>query len=57
LSKGIKDHGHKEVVFCARQEEILPALLDLVRPGDLIITLGAGNIYREGDRFFERLGA
>ena len=56
LSKGIKDHGHKEVVFCARQEEILPALLDLVRPGDLIITLGAGNIYREGDRFFERLG-
>jgi len=57
LSKGIKDHGHKEVVFCARQEEILPALLDLVRPGDLIITLGAGNIYREGDRFFEKLGA
>ena len=57
LSKGIKDHGHKEVVFCARQEEILPALLDLVRPGDLIMTLGAGNIYREGDRLFEKLGA
>ena len=57
LSKGIKDHGHKEVVFCERQEEILPALLDLVRPGDLIITLGAGNIYREGDRLFEKLGA
>jgi len=24
LSKGIKDHGHKEVVFCSRQEDILP---------------------------------
>jgi len=57
LSKGIKDHGHKEVVFCARQEEILPTVLDLVRPGDLIMTLGAGNIYREGDRLFEKLGA
>jgi len=56
LSKGIKDHGHKEVVFCARQEEILPTVLDLVRPGDLIMTLGAGNIYREGDRLFEELG-
>jgi len=57
LAQGIKDHGHKEVVFCARQEEILPTLLNLVRPGDLIMTLGAGNIYREGDRFFEKLVA
>jgi len=57
LAQGIKDHGHKEVVFCAPQEEILPALLDLVRAGDLIMTLGAGNIYREGDRLFEKLGA
>jgi len=56
LSKGIKDHGHKEVVFCSRQEDILPTVLDLVRPGDLIMTLGAGNIYREGDRLFEELG-
>ena len=54
--KGIKDHGHKEVVFCSRQEDILPAVLDLVRSGDLIMTLGAGNIYREGDRLFEELG-
>jgi UDP-N-acetylmuramate--alanine ligase len=56
LAQGIKDHGHKEVVFYAHQEEILPALLNLVRPGDLIMTLGAGNIYREGDRLFEKLG-
>ena len=57
LSQGIRDHGHKEVFFCPAQEEILPTLLGLVKPGDLLMTLGAGNIYREGDRLFEKLSA
>ncbi len=57
LAQAIKDHGHKEVIFCPGQEEIVPTLLGLVRPGDLVVTLGAGNIYRQGDRLFEKLGA
>ncbi|MBU1902305.1 MAG: UDP-N-acetylmuramate--L-alanine ligase [Proteobacteria bacterium] len=57
LSQCIKDHGHKEVVFCSRQEEVAPILLDLVQPDDLVMTLGAGNIYQEGERLFEMLSA
>ena len=55
LSQVIKDHGHKEVILCPVQEDIVPTLLGLVRRGDLIMTLGAGNIYREGERFLEEL--
>ena len=56
LAQGIKEHGHKEVIFCPQEEEVLPTLLSVIRPGDLVITLGAGNIYGVGDRLLERLG-
>ncbi len=57
LAQCVKDHGHKEVIYCARQEDIIPTLLGLARPGDLVMTLGAGDIHREGERLFEKLGA
>ena len=50
LSKGIKEHGHKEVVFCESQDQVLPMLLSVVRPGDVVMTLGAGDIYRTGEK-------
>jgi UDP-N-acetylmuramate--alanine ligase len=56
LAQGIKEHGHKEVIFCAREEDILTTILSLTRPGDLVITLGAGSIYKVGDRLLEKLG-
>jgi UDP-N-acetylmuramate--alanine ligase len=55
LAQGIKEHGHKEVIFCPQEEEVLSTLLSVIRPGDLVITLGAGNIYGVGDRLLERL--
>lgn len=57
LAQSIRDHGHKDVIHCPAQEDIVPTLINLVRPGDLVMTLGAGNIHREGDRLFEALGA
>jgi len=55
LSQGIKEHGHKEVIFCPRLEDMLSTLLSVVRPGDLVITLGAGNIYEVGERLLKEL--
>ncbi|MBL7212959.1 MAG: UDP-N-acetylmuramate--L-alanine ligase [Desulfobacteraceae bacterium] len=55
LAQGIKKHGHKEVIFCDQEEEVLSTILSVVRPGDLVITLGAGSIYGVGDRLLERL--
>jgi UDP-N-acetylmuramate--alanine ligase len=57
LSQGIKEHGHKEVLFCPQPEDMLSTLLSVVRPGDLVITLGAGNIYEVGERLLKELSA
>lgn len=55
LSQGIKEHGHKEVIFCESQEQVLPTLLSVVRPGDVVMTLGAGDIYRTGEKLLDAL--
>jgi len=51
LVKGIKEHGHKEVLLCPDLKEVVPMLEKLMEPGDLVLTLGAGDIYRECERF------
>jgi UDP-N-acetylmuramate--alanine ligase len=40
----IRDAGHPEVAYVARREDVARWLDDQARPGDLVITLGAGNV-------------
>jgi UDP-N-acetylmuramate--alanine ligase len=56
LVQGIREHGHKEVAYHGSQDEALDAVLSVVREGDLVMTLGAGDIYRAGERLMDRLG-
>jgi UDP-N-acetylmuramate--alanine ligase len=44
------------VVLCSDQEEILQVLLERVQKGDVVMTLGAGDIYHVGERLLEELG-
>ncbi len=55
LSRGIKEHGHKDVIFSSTQEDALSTLLSILRPGDLVITLGAGDIHRLGVKLLDKL--
>jgi len=56
IHQGVKDHGHRDVVLCRDQDEILQVLLDRVQKGDVVMTLGAGDIYHVGERLIEKLG-
>ena len=56
LYQGIKEHGHKDVILCADEEEILGILQNLLRPGDIVLTLGAGDIVNVGEALLNRLG-
>jgi UDP-N-acetylmuramate--alanine ligase len=56
LYQGIKEHGHKDVILCESPRDILEVLLDLVRPGDTVMTLGAGDIFNVGEALLKRLG-
>ncbi len=55
LVQGIKEHGHKEVVFCPHQEDVMSFLQTMVREGDLVVTLGAGNIFEVGHELLNGL--
>jgi UDP-N-acetylmuramate--alanine ligase len=44
-------HGHPAVSYEPRLERIAQRLRNLVLPGDLVITLGAGDIWKVGDAF------
>lgn len=44
LAEAIRAHGHHAVRYVADKRQVGQALLDEVRPGDLVIALGAGDI-------------
>ena len=54
LVQGIRDHGHKEVLSFSGEDEMIEGILKMIRPGDLLLTLGAGNIYQAGVRILNR---
>ena len=53
LSSAIRDHGQRNVHYRQTQEELKAELPDFARNGDLILTLGAGNIVQVGEHFLE----
>ncbi len=55
LYKGIKEHGHKEVYLAEGHDHALSLLKNIIKPGDRIITLGAGDVFRVGDSLLETL--
>ena len=55
LAKGISGHGHRSCVYAPDREAVLTQLREAVQPGDLVITLGAGNIWQVGEEFLAGL--
>ena len=54
LAKSIRAHGHKEVIYLSSVDECLTHLDELIKTGDLILTLGAGNVFKVGEAFLEK---
>ncbi|PLX93795.1 MAG: UDP-N-acetylmuramate--L-alanine ligase [Desulfuromonas sp.] len=57
LAAGIAGHGHKDVRHLVSQDEVVAHLEKTVRPGDMVITLGAGNVWQVGAELGRRLSA
>jgi UDP-N-acetylmuramate--alanine ligase len=49
LAGAIRKHGHQDVRAAGPVSDIGSLLRDLVQPGDLVLTLGAGNIWQAGE--------
>jgi UDP-N-acetylmuramate--alanine ligase len=50
LTDAIKRYGHKNAEYIGPLEGAAEALRDQLREGDLLITLGAGSVYRVGEQ-------
>ena len=50
-----KKFGHKNVIYIQDKNEIPNKLMELKRDGDIIVTMGAGDIWRYGEKFVDQL--
>jgi len=55
LAESIRSAGHPSVTFVERKETMLDEVLPHLKPGDLVLTLGAGDIWKTGVGILARL--
>ena len=58
LAEGIRAYGHRDVVYLGNDRaRIVQYLAEITRPGDLVLTLGAGDVGQLGPELLRRLAA
>ncbi|MDP2859694.1 MAG: UDP-N-acetylmuramate--L-alanine ligase [Bacillota bacterium] len=57
IRAAVERHGGPDAVYIGQWESIIEKALSLARPGDTIVTMGAGDIYKLGPSILERLNA
>ena len=55
LLNKIKQHGQRNTSYVAEVDKLAQTVKDELQPGDLVLTLGAGNIYRAGEELLSLL--
>ncbi len=55
LAESVRAAGHRGVTFVERKETLPDQVLPALKPGDLVMTLGAGDIWKAGLGLLERL--
>lgn len=56
LARRIRQHGQKDVTYLADREEVPDHLLRILKAGDIVLTLGAGNIWQTGEALLKKMG-
>jgi len=55
MYEGIRKYGHKDVAYLGGRDAIVKHLSETLREGDLLLTLGAGDVWKLGETVLERL--
>jgi len=55
LADGINGHGHKSCCYTGDAEATIEHLQAVLQPGDILITLGAGNVWQVGTEMLQML--
>jgi len=54
LCEGIRSRGHKDVIYIPNFDDIISHLLSIATSPDVIITQGAGNVWKIGEEFLKK---
>jgi UDP-N-acetylmuramate--alanine ligase len=54
LAEAIRGKGHPDVTLVKDLGDVPAVLVERVRPGDLLITMGAGSVWKAGEEFLRR---
>lgn len=55
IADSAKEYGHRQVHYVENKEELPARLKEIIEPGDVVITMGAGDIYKYGEAFVKEL--
>ncbi|MFH1784708.1 MAG: UDP-N-acetylmuramate--L-alanine ligase [bacterium] len=55
IKESIEAHNHKEVEFFSSSNEIVEFISGYTEPGDVVLTLGAGDVWKIGESLLENL--
>ncbi len=56
LTERLQSFGHKDARYVGGLDSAVDVLLSVIRPGDLVLTLGAGNVHQVGEKVLARGG-
>jgi UDP-N-acetylmuramate--alanine ligase len=51
IANAAKEFGHKQVHYVPEKKDVPRFLMTIIRPGDMVITMGAGDIWKFGEEF------
>ncbi len=51
LCEAIREHGHKGTLFAGKAADAGETVRSLLRPGDIFLTMGAGDVWKLGEGF------
>jgi UDP-N-acetylmuramate--alanine ligase len=54
ICEGIKAHGHKDVLCVEGKKSAVTYLKNHLKPKDVVLTLGAGDVWQVGDKLLKR---
>jgi UDP-N-acetylmuramate--alanine ligase len=55
IANAAKQYGHKDVHYIPDKKNVPSTLLTLTKPNDIVITMGAGDIWKYGAEFLQQL--